>query len=201
MLTPIRTLLLWPQLTLLLGLSPVFAGSPEDAISIIDAARLTGGVVVHLGTENEEFTAALRQRDSIVVHGLVDRSDALAKARDYVSSKGLSGPVSFAVLTGKTLPYVDNSVNLVVATGPLPVTAEEVLRVLCPGGRLLLIDPGFWPPVRQLFNLALRIAPHAGDHRFHSAREARALVEGCRFTVSRVERVGIWAYLLVADRR
>ena len=52
MLNSSRPLLLSLHLTLLLGLSPVFAGSPEDAISIIDAAELTGGVVVHLGGED-----------------------------------------------------------------------------------------------------------------------------------------------------
>ena len=41
---------------------------------------------------------------------------------------------------GKTLPYVDNSVNLVVATGPLPVDSQEVLRVLCPGGAAVVLE-------------------------------------------------------------
>jgi len=138
MLNSIRPLLLCLLLTLSLGQPQAFAGSPEDAKSIIEAAKLTGGVVVHIGAQDGVFTAALRQNASIVVSGLVDSSDALSKAREHVASKGLSGPVSFAVLTGKTLPYVDNSVNLIVVSGVgCQVSVEEIERVLAPRGVVL----------------------------------------------------------------
>ncbi len=69
-----------------------------------------------------------------MVHGLVRSSESLRSARQHVARQGLSGPISFALLADTALPYVDNTVNLLVATGPVPVAANEVLRVLCPGG-------------------------------------------------------------------
>jgi outer membrane protein assembly factor BamB len=140
MLISIRPLLLCLLPALPLNLPQALAGSPEDARSIIDAAQLTGGVVVHIGAADGLFTAALRQNDSIVVHGLADASDTLRSAREYVASRGQSGPVSFAVLGGKTLPYVDNSINLLVATSPLQVDSQEVMRVLCPGGAAVVLE-------------------------------------------------------------
>jgi len=101
---------------------------------------------VHVGAEDGVFTAALRQSDAIVVHGLVDSAGALTGAREYVSSRGLAGPVSFARLAGKALPYVDNSVNLLIAAGgpsspdgsavasEWHVAREEIERVLVPRG-------------------------------------------------------------------
>jgi hypothetical protein len=110
MLNSIRPSLLCLLPTLPFSLPQAIAGSPEDAKSIINAAQLTGGVVAHLGAEDGVFSAALRQSDSIVVSGLVGSSDALRSAREHVSSRGLSGPVSFAMLTGKTLPYTDSKI-------------------------------------------------------------------------------------------
>lgn len=126
--------------TLPLGLPNASAGLPGDAQSMIETAELAGGVVVHLGAEDGVFSAALRQSDSIVVNGLVHSTAALGIAREYVSSKGLSGPVSFSMLRGETLPYVDNSVNLLVATCPVQVDWQEVMRVLCPDGVAVVLE-------------------------------------------------------------
>jgi hypothetical protein len=106
-----RTALCGLLISLVYG-SGAFAGSPEDARSVIDVANLTGGLVVHLGAEDGVFTATLRRNESIVVHGLVDSPDILIKAREYVVSKGLSGPVSFALHTGKWMRGVNFDENL-----------------------------------------------------------------------------------------
>ena len=137
---PGRALLRCLLVTLPLGPLQAFAESPTAAEAIVNAAKMTGGVVVHIGAEDGRFTAALRQNDSIVVNGLVDSSDALTNAREYVSGEGLSGPVSFTELTGKSLPYVDNSVNLLVATSPVAVDSREVMRVLCPSGTAVVLE-------------------------------------------------------------
>ena len=136
----ILRLLLCLLFTLTLGLPDAYAGFPEGAPSIVETAKLAGGLVVHLGAEDGVFSAALRQSDTMVVNGLTNSAEALGAAREYVASKGLSGPVSFSVLRGKTLPYVDNSVNLLVATCPMQVDSQEVMRVLCPGGAAVVLE-------------------------------------------------------------
>ncbi len=111
--------------------SAAWAASADD---LYQATGVKGGLVVHLGCGDGELTSALRASDAYLVHGL-DRSAAdIARARRHIHSKGLTGKVSVAHLSGKRLPYVDGSVRLVVADELDGIAMDEVLRVLCPGG-------------------------------------------------------------------
>ena len=100
-----------------------------------------------------------------------------------------------------SLPWADDFFDTITLTGVLhhffrPRDAlAEIRRVLSPGGRLLIIDPCFVPLVRQVLNLALRVAPHDGDFHFYSAKKAASLVADLGFDVRRTRRVGLWAYL------
>jgi ubiquinone/menaquinone biosynthesis C-methylase UbiE len=102
------------------------------------------------------------------------------------------------------LPWPADSFDAVLLTGVLhhfyrPLDAlHEVGRVLRAGGQLLILDPDFFPPLRQLCNLALSVAPHAGDCRFHARRGAMRLVEAASLSVVRSRRVGLWSYLITA---
>ena len=62
---------------------------------------------------------------------------AIASATDY-------GPVAADLLSGGTLPSVDNLVNLVVADDTLEIVDKEILRVLTPRGVALLRDGKSW---------------------------------------------------------
>lgn len=75
----------------------------------------------------------------------------------------------------------------------------EIRRVLRPGGRLLIIDPCFFTPARQVINATLRVAPHDGDYRFYSAARAADLVRKIGFEIRSTRGVGLWAFL--ADAR
>jgi ubiquinone/menaquinone biosynthesis C-methylase UbiE len=103
-----------------------------------------------------------------------------------------------------SIPWPDRSFDVVTLMGVLhnfyrPDDAlREIHRVLRPGGRLLVADPDFFPPLRQLLNLAFRVAPHAGDYRFYSKRSAVGLVERVGFRCLEARRVGLWAYLITA---
>ena len=48
--------------------------------------------------------------------------------------KGLIGPVNASAFDGKTLPFIDNTVNTLVLKPGSELSAQEILRVLAPGG-------------------------------------------------------------------
>lgn len=121
-------------LTLLVGIA--IAEEPIDvqAKKILEASNIEGGLVVHLGCGNGELTAALRIKESYIIHGLDTAPENVSKARKHIRAKGLYGPVSVDTYDGEKLPYADNLVNLAVVEDSQSVTNEELLRVLAPGG-------------------------------------------------------------------
>ena len=114
------------------------------AKGILDATGVRGGLVVHVGCEGGELTAALLASDRYVVHGLdIDRAD-VERARRHIASLGLYGPVSIAPLADRRLPYADNLVNLLVAEDLGEVRMSEVMRVLVPRGVAYIKDGNTW---------------------------------------------------------
>jgi len=108
--------------------------------SIFSAVGVEGGLVVHVGCGDGRLTAALRQDDAYVVHGLDIDPARIDEARKYIRSRGLYGPVSVETFDGKHLPYTDNLVNVVVRDTGCKIRDDEIMRVLSPGGVLLTLD-------------------------------------------------------------
>jgi len=113
----------------------------QEAKQILDASGVKGGLIVAIGWENPAFLAGLRANDSYLVHGLDSDPGKVADAGQYLQEKGLYGPVTVSRLEGPDLPYVDNLVNVIVASGKGQVTDEEIVRVLAPGGVAVRLDP------------------------------------------------------------
>lgn len=144
-----RTVLV-PLAFLMQGLFSVSyaAISPDQ---ILKETGMGGGLIVHIGGDTG-LTAALRKNERFVVHGLVASRKEAEKARKALLAKGLYGPISVAVLKEERLPYGDNVVNLLVyegvsgagaaEAGKRRVSAEEIVRVLAPGG--LAVVPEDW---------------------------------------------------------
>ncbi|NQT87393.1 class I SAM-dependent methyltransferase, partial [bacterium] len=109
-----------------------------DAAKALDAAGVKGGLVVHLGCGDGQATAKLRANESFLVHGLDTDAKAVAAARKQLAASGRHGPVSVDVFDGKTLPYIDNLVNALVADALGDVPMAEVMRVLAPRGVALI---------------------------------------------------------------
>jgi outer membrane protein assembly factor BamB len=120
-----------------LVIATVAGSASADSVTaeaIYKATGVRGGLVVHLGCGDGQLTAALRAADRYLVHGLDTDAACVAKTRELLHSKGLYGPVSADRFDGRNLPYVDELVNLLVAGDLGEVTADEVRRVLAPGG-------------------------------------------------------------------
>ncbi|MHC4370559.1 MAG: outer membrane protein assembly factor BamB family protein [Planctomycetota bacterium] len=121
--------------------TPAKAGSYERrAGRILEATGIRGGLIVHIGCDDGRLTAALYPDERYLVHGLDTDGADVAKAKAYIRSRGLYGPVSVAGYDGRTLPYSDNLANLVVASDECRVASAEISRVLAPGGVAVFLN-------------------------------------------------------------
>ena len=109
------------------------ASAAARAGEILDVTGIQGGIVVHLGCGDGKLTFALQAGGNFTVHGLDSDAANVEAARRYIAAKRRYGFVSVERLTGKTLPYGNDLVNLVVdEDGTVP--EKEIMRVLSPGG-------------------------------------------------------------------
>jgi len=98
-----------------------------------------------------------------------------------------------------SLPWPSHRFDVVTMTGVLhhffnPHAAlKEVIRVLRPGGRLIMVDPCFFTPMREFFNLCLRVHPHAGDYYFYTPQQTKALLSAMGWREIRCERLN-WCF-------
>jgi outer membrane protein assembly factor BamB len=108
----------------------------REAEAIRKTAGFGGGLIVHLGCGDGVLTGLLAGDGRALVHGLTTDRENLAALRETVLAKSFNGNASVDVFDGRTLPYVDGLVNLVVAENLGEVPLEEVMRVLAPEGVL-----------------------------------------------------------------
>mgnify|MGYP006279050799 FL=1 len=134
-------------LRLILLLAMVFLASASaragKAKGTADRAGVTGGLVVFLGWEESGSLAALSAGDGFVVQGLHTDAARVSRAKRILADRGLAGPVTARVFDGRSLPYAERMVNLLVVNEPFQVAREEMKRVLVPGG-VLLEGGGRW---------------------------------------------------------
>ncbi|HUT95082.1 MAG TPA: PQQ-binding-like beta-propeller repeat protein [Thermoguttaceae bacterium] len=129
--------------TLLFVLLPATepARAEADPVAVIyEKSGVQGGLVVELGILDAEFTAKLGAPDAVTLETLDTDPQRVAGARKRLEAGGLYGKITVDRFDGKTLPYADNLVNLIVshdANGDrdgVDVSREEIMRVLAPGG-------------------------------------------------------------------
>ncbi|MHC4439791.1 MAG: outer membrane protein assembly factor BamB family protein [Planctomycetota bacterium] len=120
----------------------------NDAITmakeILETTAVKGGIVVHLDCGDGTLTAALQADDSYTVHGLDADQTKVAEARKYIHEQGVYGPVSVELLSGSSLPYSDNLLNLVIVQDAGKVPMDEIMRVLVPGGTACIKSNDKW---------------------------------------------------------
>ena len=124
------------------GLSArVDAQSVDD---FIQDSQFPGGLVVHLNATDLGRTVAASEASDFLVHGLYRETAAFERARAYIAAERLGGRVTVSLRDGNVLPFVDNTVNLLIAEDDDGVSDEEVLRVLAPRGRALRREGDRW---------------------------------------------------------
>ena len=116
----------------------------EQAKGILQVSGVKGGLIVHIDCGDGRLTAALRDNDRYLVHGLDRSQSRVVQARQYIQSLGIYGAVSVEKLQGNSLPYIDNLVNLVVSENLDTISMSEVIRVLCPNGVAYIKRGGRW---------------------------------------------------------
>ncbi|MHC4502474.1 MAG: outer membrane protein assembly factor BamB family protein [Planctomycetota bacterium] len=116
------------------GACIVVAAAPSRA-GVIAEGGVKGGLVVIVGCEDTKVIAEFARHRSFLVQALDTDAARVEKARAAIRRLGAYGRLSAAPFDGRTLPYADGLVNLVVVSGRgVQVPAAEILRVLAPGG-------------------------------------------------------------------
>ncbi|MEY4483950.1 MAG: hypothetical protein RL693_1402, partial [Verrucomicrobiota bacterium] len=149
--SPLSLLLVLAALMAALVPQPGQALSDAEAASeakvLLQTSGIKGGIVVHVGCSDGKLTAALKANDSYQVQGLTGDASAVMAAREAVSKAGVYGAVAVDSWDGKTLPYIENLVNLLVVEDPAMVSKEELLRVLTPNGVAMVRKNGGWEKI------------------------------------------------------
>ncbi|MFC1764659.1 PQQ-binding-like beta-propeller repeat protein [Planctomycetota bacterium] len=111
---------------------------------LVTESGFSGGIVVALDFSDGKAIADLAVKDSFVVHSLLTTEAGVEKARREIVAAGRYGRISCDLYNGRDLPYVDGLVNIVLCKSSCQVPAEELMRVIAPGGLLLVEGPGGW---------------------------------------------------------
>jgi len=124
--------------------SAVAVQAADNAEDILAATGVKGGLIVHVGCGDGKLTAELGKGESFLVHGLTTNATNVAEARRNIRVAGLYGKVSVERFPGKTLPYAENLVSLIVSDKSTDVPQQEILRVLRPLGVAYVKRDGQW---------------------------------------------------------
>lgn len=117
---------------------------------IVQEKGITGGIVVHLDCGSGERTPAFRFGDRFLVQGLDRNPENVSAARARLRAEQVYGPVTIGLYNGRQLPYINRSINVLVAENEPTVTKQEMLRVLVPGGILLVRRGDRWQTTKSV---------------------------------------------------
>ncbi len=135
---------------ILLVLGSSLTGSTQEitAHRILERSACQGGLIVYVGSSDAQAWAQvlieLGKKDCYLVCGLTNDKAAVTPARQHIQAQGKYGRVTVDHWQGHGLPFVDNSVNLLVCDEGIDLSAKEVERVLVPKGTALISKKRTW---------------------------------------------------------
>lgn len=109
-----------------------------DVRKAIADSRIKGGLCVLVGGSDAKLTGEIAAGGPFLVHWLCEDARTVRAAREGLTKQRLYGQVSAECWVGQALPYADNLVSLLVVFDASRTTATERLRVLRPGGEMLV---------------------------------------------------------------
>lgn len=157
---------------------------------LIGKAGVRRGIGSMLGCGDGMLALAIARASELLVHGIDPREPTVAAARNRVDIGGLLGRrIVIERCSFRRLPYADNMIDLIVATGLADQTLDElslreIERVLRPGGRVILGRS------RRSGNLDA-LTPTALGGRLGKGTRAKYVISGDRF--------GLWAEWVKPD--
>jgi ubiquinone/menaquinone biosynthesis C-methylase UbiE len=109
--------------------------------------------------------------------------------RQRLAERGVKADIQVADAEDR-IPWENDSFDVITLTGGFhhlyrPMDAlQEVYRVLKKNGHLIITDPYFFPPVRQILNYLCSLKGADGDYRFYTPEEVSKMVESAGFIPS-----------------
>lgn len=167
--------------------------------------RIGSVAILDVGCATGRLLSALAKAGANRLYGVDLAPNILDVAREKLAKESVATELHAADAEDR-LPWSSSFFDVVTLSGVLhhfyrPLDAlREMHRVLRPGGRVLIVDPSFFAPLRQAANLYLRVGSHDGDCHFYSRRAANELVGRAGFHCKKTKRIGVWSYLLIAEK-
>ncbi len=164
------------------------------SLDLLDVGCATGRLLIALGEAGAEN-----------VNGLDLAPRILEVARRKLGSRGIAADLRAADVEDR-IPWPDDSFDVVTLSGVFhhltrPREAlHEISRVVRKEGRLLIVDPRFPFPLRQAFNLYLRMRPSEGDYRFYSSSAVAKILDELGWRRIRTRRAGWSGFMVCAER-
>lgn len=170
-------------------------GADIESARILDVGCATGRLLYTLGKSGAKKLAGVDLAPKI----LEVANNKFANLNLTVELKSTDAEDS--------LPWSSESFEVVTLTGVLhhfcrPVDAlMEINRILVGGGRLIIIDPCFFTPIRHIFNLYLRFFPQEGDYRFYTVHKAVHLLDDSLWTSTKFRKISSTSYMVSTSKK
>jgi len=117
-------------------LNPKYEMTPNH--KFIKDSHCPGGLIVCVNTKDLAEVAQAIDRERFLLHGLFTDKADLVRTQAAISKNGLAGKVTLSLFDGKSIPFVDNAVNLLIGAGNIKIAEGEILRALTPRGAALV---------------------------------------------------------------